>query len=142
MSRVLAVDFGERRVGLAVSDPSATLARPLPTLLRRPGKRAPVAQIARIAAEHEVDVIVVGLPLDLSGEETPWTQTVRDFGTKLATSSGARIEYMDERLTSVMAERAVRSLGLKRSERERKDRIDAMAAVMILQAYLDRHHEG
>ena len=140
MGRILAVDFGERRVGLAVSDPTATLARPLPTLLRRPGKRAPVAQIARIAAEHEAVTVVVGLPLDLSGDETPWTQTVRDFGTKLASASGIAVEYLDERLTSVMAERAVRSLGLKRSERVRKDRIDAMAAVMILQAWLDRNH--
>ena len=138
MARVLGIDFGERRVGLALSDPSATIAQPLPTLTRRAGKRAPVAAIAEIIRDNEVEQVVIGLPLNLAGDETDWTRTVREFGGKLEARARIPVEYVDERLTSVQAERAVRSLGLKRSEREQKHRIDAAAAVLLLQTFLDR----
>lgn len=137
MVRILGVDYGERRVGLALSDPLAMIAGPLPTLARRKGKRPPVAAVARIARDHEVAEIVVGLPLDLSGEETDWTREVREFGDRLAERTGLPVAYRDERMTSVRAERAVRSLGLPRARREEKERVDAAAAVLILQAYLD-----
>ena len=138
MARVLAIDFGERRVGLALSDPSATIAQPLPTLTRRAGKRPPIAAITEIIQQNDVGEAVVGLPLDLSGDETDWTRTVREFADKLGQRAGIPVAFLDERLTSVQAERAVRSLGLKRSEREQKQRIDAAAAVILLQTYLDR----
>lgn len=138
MGRVLAVDYGARRVGVALSDPSATLAQPLTVLTRRAGKRAPVQAIADLAAQHEVEHIVVGLPLTLAGDESEWTAEVRAFGDKLAARTGLGVTFADERLTSVAAERAVRSLGLKRSQREQKERIDAAAAVLILQSWLDR----
>ncbi|HEX7119612.1 MAG TPA: Holliday junction resolvase RuvX [Longimicrobiales bacterium] len=138
MPRILGVDYGERRIGLAVSDPTATIARPLPTLLRRRGKRPPVAKVAELAREHEADGIVLGLPLTPEGEEDAWTREVRDFGEKLASRTGLPVEYIDERFTSARAERAIRSLGLKRGAREEKGRVDAAAAVLILQAYLDR----
>lgn len=137
MARVLGIDYGERRVGLALSDPLAMIAGPLPTLARRRGKRPPVAAVARLAEEKDVAEIVVGLPLDLSGEETEWTREVRAFGERLAERTGLPVAYQDERMTSVRAERAVRSLGLPRGRREEKERIDAAAAVLILQAYLD-----
>lgn len=137
MGRVLGIDYGERRVGLAVSDPLRMIATPLETLVRRKGKRPPVAPIAAIAAEHGAEQLVVGLPLDLSGEETAWTAEVRTFGDSLAERTGLPVAYVDERMTSVRAERAVRSLGLPRGRREEKERIDAAAAVLILQAYLD-----
>jgi putative holliday junction resolvase len=136
--RVLAVDYGERRVGLAVSDPTATIAQPLEVLVRRAGKRPPVQAVADIAAAHDVAHIVIGLPLTLAGEESDWTREVRDFGGRLAERTGCGVTFADERLTSVLAERAVRSLGLKKSQREQKERIDAAAAVLILQAHLDR----
>ncbi len=138
MARVLGIDFGERRVGLALSDPSATIATPLPTIVRRAGKRPPVAAILEIIQKNDVDRAVVGLPLDLSGEETEWTAQVRDFAGKLSERAGIPVDFLDERLTSVQAERAVRSIGLKRSEREQKGRIDAAAAVLLLQTFLDR----
>jgi putative holliday junction resolvase len=138
VSRILGIDFGERRIGLAVSDPTGTISQPLPTLTRRAGKRPPVNAIAEIASQQQVTEIVIGLPLALSGDETEWTAEVRAFGSKLAERTGVLVEYVDERLTSVLAEKTVRSLGLKRSERERKDRVDATAALLILQAYLDR----
>lgn len=141
-TRVLGIDFGERRIGLAVSDPLALIAQPLPTLLRRRGKRAPVARVAQIALEHAVRCIVLGLPLSLQGEETEWTGQVRAFGDMLARRTNLPVRYQDERMTSARAERAVRELGLSRRERERKDRVDAAAAVLILQAFLDGEDSG
>ena len=137
MPRILGVDYGERRVGLALSDPSAMIASPLPTLKRRKGKRPPVAPIARLAEENEATEIVVGLPLTLEGNDSDWTREVRDFAAALADRTGLPVELQDERMTSVRAERAVRSLGLSKEKREEKERIDAAAAVLILQAYLD-----
>ena len=138
MGRVLGIDYGERRVGLALSDPTATIAQPLVVLTRRAGKRPPVQAVADIAAEHDVEHIVIGLPLTLAGDESEWTAEVRAFGDKLAQRTGRGVTFADERMTSVVAERAVRSLGLRRSEREQKERVDAAAAVLILQAFLNR----
>jgi putative Holliday junction resolvase len=135
--RILGIDYGERRVGLALSDPTATIASPLPTLKRRKGKRPPVAPVARLVEEHEVEEIVVGLPLTLEGEDSDWTREVRRFGEALGERVGLPVAFQDERMTSVRAERAVRSLGLSKEKREEKERIDAAAAVLILQAYLD-----
>ena len=137
MGRVLAVDYGTRRVGIAVSDPTATIAQPLTVLTRREGKRPPVQAVADIAAEQRAQHIVIGLPLGLDGEENDWTREVRAFGAKLGERTGLGVTFADERLTSVVAERAVRSLGLKRSRREEKERVDAAAAVLILQRHLD-----
>lgn len=135
--RILAVDYGERRIGLALSDPTATIAQPLPTLQRRRGKRPPVAPVARLAEEHRAIGLVLGLPLSPAGEESEWTAEVRRFGDALAERTGLPVAYVDERMTSARAERAVRSLGLGRQKREQKERVDAAAAVLILQAYLD-----
>jgi len=136
--RVLGIDYGERRVGLALSDPSATIAQPLSVLTRRAGKRPPVQAVADLVARHDVSHIVVGLPLTLAGDESDWTREVREYATKLAERTGTGVTLADERLTSVAAERAVRSLGLRRREREQKDRVDTAAAMLILQAWLDR----
>lgn len=137
MARILAVDYGERRIGLALSDPLRMIATPLPTLQRKRGKRPPVQAILDIVQANDVDALVVGLPLTLEGTESDWTLEVRAFGEKLAQRSGLSVAFVDERMTSVAAERAVRGLGLPKYERERKDRIDAAAAVLILQAHLD-----
>jgi putative Holliday junction resolvase len=136
MSRILALDYGQRRIGVAITDPTRTIASPLTTLKRREGKRPPWAELARILEEQEVAEIVVGLPLDLAGEEGEWAAEVRGFGAELVRRYALPVHWVDERLTSVMAERAVRGLGLKRSQREEKGRIDAAAAALILQAFL------
>ena len=112
------------------------IASPLGTLSRRLGKRPPWAEIERVVREKEVGEIVVGLPLDLSGEENAWTQEVREFGAALAKRSGLPVAFYDERLTSVAAERAIRESGLRKSQREEKERIDAAAAAIILRNYL------
>lgn len=136
--RVLGIDFGERRVGIAISDPTGTLASPLPTLKRRAGKRPPLAAMEAIVQEYGVEFLVMGLPLTLSGGESEWTREVRKVGNALARRTGLPIHYMDERFTSVQAERAVRGIGLPKRKREEKGRVDAAAAVLILQAWLDR----
>ncbi|HEV2150416.1 MAG TPA: Holliday junction resolvase RuvX [Longimicrobiaceae bacterium] len=137
MSRILALDYGGRRIGLALSDPTRTIAAPLATLTRRPGKRPPWAEIARLVAEHEVTELVVGLPLEIGGGEGEWAAEVRAFGAELARRTGLPVHWVDERLSSVEAERVVRSMGLKRSQREEKGRIDATAAALILRSFLD-----
>ena len=135
--RILGIDYGERRIGLAISDPSGTISQPLPALTRRAGKRPPIAAIIQLTTEKEVAEIVIGLPLSLEGEETDWTGEVRGFGAKLAERSKLPVNYVDERMTSKRAEKTVRSLGLKRSAREQKERVDTTAAMLILQVYLD-----
>lgn len=136
------MDFGEKRIGMAISDVTGTLATPLETLTRRSGKRPPVARMAEIAKEHEVGRIVVGLPLSLDGTENAWCTEVRSMAHKLGERVGASVAFVDERLTSVRAERAVRAVGLPKRQRERKDRVDAAAAQLILQAWLDNPEIG
>lgn len=135
--RALGIDFGERRVGLAVSDPTGAIAQPLPTLRRRTGKRMPLNALREIALEYSVGAIVVGLPLALSGDDTDWTRAVREAAESLGKRAGVPVHLVDERFTSVRAERAVRSLGLPKRKREQKERVDAAAAVLILQGWLD-----
>ena len=135
--RALGIDFGEKRVGLAVSDPTNTVATPLDTLRRRAGKRPPITRMAEIAHNLEVGHVVVGLPLGLDGNENEWCAEIRRMGEKLADRLQIEISFVDERMTSVRAERAVRGIGLSKRERERKDRVDAAAAQLILQAWLD-----
>lgn len=137
MPRVLGVDYGERRIGLAISDPLGMIAQPLPTVTRRRGKRPPVAEIAGITQEREAEAIVVGLPLDEHGDESDWTREVRAFGEKLAERTALPLHFVDERMTSARAQRAIREAGLSRTQRERKDLVDATAAVIILQTHLD-----
>lgn len=138
MGRILALDYGKRRIGVAISDPTRTLASPVTTLVRRAGKRPPWAQLRQIVEEGEVEEVVIGLPLDLAGEEGDWASEVRSFGDDLVRRFGLPVHWMDERLSSVRAEEAVRSIGLRKKEREKKERIDAAAAAIILQDYLER----
>jgi len=140
--RVLGIDFGERRIGLALSDPTGTLATPLPTLKRRAGKRPPLKAMVEIVDSNDVEMLVLGLPLTLAGEESDWTRAVREVGAALSERTGLPVDYVDERLTSVRAERAVRSLGLPKGKREEKGRVDAAAAVLILQSWLDQQKSG
>ena len=135
--RILAVDYGTRRIGLAVSDASGTLATPLATLTRRAGKRPPIARILGIAADHAAECLVVGLPLDARGRENSWTAEVRDFGGRLGDRSGLPVHFIDESYSSAEAEARIRSIGLTRKKMQDKARIDAGAAAIILQDWLD-----
>jgi putative Holliday junction resolvase len=128
---LLAIDYGERRIGLAVSDPTGLIASPVGHVMRRPGKRPPVAELARRAVELEATGIVLGLPLDANGDETPRAAEVREIGTALASRTGLPIRYVDERFTTAAALRAVETMG--GSTRGRKGDVDALAATVLLQ---------
>ena len=136
--RALGIDYGLRRIGLALSDPTGTIASPLETLVRRVGKRPPITKLETIAREKDADHLVVGLPLSLDGSESEWCAEVRSVGERLAERLSLEVSFVDERLTSVRAERAVRASGLPKRKREDKRRIDAAAAQLILQAWLDQ----
>lgn len=136
VGRVLAVDWGQRRFGVALSDPTRLIAQPLTTLTRRPKQRAPVGALAALAAEHGATALVVGLPLTMDGEEGEAARTARTFGDQLAARTGLPVHYVDERMTTVHALKSARRAGVK--EADTRGRIDQMAAVGILQAFLDR----
>jgi putative Holliday junction resolvase len=129
--RLLAIDYGERRVGLAISDPTGTIASPAGTIMRRVGKRAPIAEIVRRANELEARGFVVGLPLDGEGEETPRSGEVRRISVELERRTGLPVELIDERFTTAAALRAIREMG--GSTRGRKQDVDALAATILLQ---------
>ncbi|HET9234481.1 MAG TPA: Holliday junction resolvase RuvX [Candidatus Eisenbacteria bacterium] len=132
MSPVLAVDWGTRRVGLAISDPSRRVARALPTLLLSSPDQA-ATRIAETAAREGVTLIVVGLPLHASGEEGNSARRARRLGDALR-GMGYDIEFVDERWTSEEA----RELAIAQGERRgRKERLDQLAALLMLQHYLD-----
>lgn len=129
--RYLAVDWGERRIGLAISDPSGTIASPAGHIVRRPGKRPPVAEIIRRAEALEARGFVVGLPLDASGEDTPRARDVRHVADLLRARTGLPVELVDERFTTAAALRAIHEMGGR--TRDRKGDVDALAATVLLQ---------
>jgi len=134
--RILAVDWGERRIGLALSDETQTLAQPLTTLTRRAGKRFPMAQLLEHVTRNQVGGIVVGLPLDESGAEGDAAHAARALGDDIKRRVGdLEVHMWDERMTTARVLAAVREMG--GSTRGRKDDVDAMAAALLLQHYLD-----
>lgn len=138
--RVLAVDWGEKRFGVAISDPLRMIAQPLTTLTRRTGKRAPVGALAELATTHEVAEIVVGLPLTGEGAEGPAALGARELGAALAARTGLPVHFLDERMTTAHALKSARRAGVR--DADSRSRIDQMAAVGILQAWLDRRGTG
>jgi len=133
--RVLAVDWGTRRLGVALSDPTRLIAQPLTTLTRRAGHRPPLQEILDLVARHRVALVVVGLPLTPDGEEGDAAAEARALGEALARRSGVRVTWWDERLSTAAALRAARTAGVR--DRDSRGRIDQMAAVQILQHWLD-----
>jgi putative holliday junction resolvase len=135
LARFLAVDYGEKRVGLAISDPLGMIASPAGFIARRAGKRPPVAELVRRAQSLEVKGFVMGLPLDGNGEETDRTREVRAVGAEVEKRTGLPVRYLDERYTTSAALRVVRDMG--GSTRGRKGDVDSMAAAILLQQLLD-----
>ena len=139
VGRIIGLDVGERRIGVAVSDPSGTLARPVTTLrtsgLDGDALQVSLNEITRLAADDPLEAIVVGLPRRLDGSPNAMTPRVERFAERLRDRAGVAVALQDERLTSVEAESrlAVR----KKDWRARKDQLDAAAAAIILQDYLD-----
>jgi putative pre-16S rRNA nuclease len=131
----MAIDYGERRIGLAISDPTGTIASPAGFILRRAGKRPPIAEIIRRAEALEARGLVVGLPLDEQGEDTPRALEVRQVADALERRTSLPVQLLDERFTTAAALRAVRELG--GSTRGRKGDVDALAATVLLQHALN-----
>ena len=138
--RILGIDLGAVRVGLALSDPLGITAQPLQSM-HRVGPRKDLDFLAKIVRENDVKRVVVGLPLMLSGEEGRSATVAREFAGRLqARLKGLPVELWDERLTTVEAERTLVSADVSR--RKRKNVVDAMAAVLILQSYMEARSVG
>ena len=134
MQRALGLDVGDRRIGVALSDPIGVTAQPL-TVLERQGGAKDVDAVCALAQEHGVGVIVVGLPLTLRGERGPQAQKVVSFADALRQRMAMPVRLIDERLTTVQGERALLEGGVRRQRR--KQVIDRVAAQLILQSFLD-----
>lgn len=132
--RILAIDYGDARIGTSICDALETLALPLKTI-KSESMRKNIDKLSAIAKEQGVELIVVGLPLNMDGSEGERASKTRSFGKVLSKVSGLEVIYVDERLTSVEADEIMESVGVKKSKR--KDVIDTIAAQLILQSYLD-----
>ena len=131
----MAVDYGEKRIGLAISDELGMIASPAGFIMRRAGKRPPIAEIIRHAVALKARGFDVGLPLDGTGNETVWTAEVRRVGTELEKRTGMNVRYVDERFTTAASLRAIREM--EGSTRGRKGDVDSMAASILLQHALN-----
>ena len=131
----MAVDYGRKRIGLAISDTLGMIATPAGFIARREGKRPPIAEIIRRATELEAEGYIFGLPLDGEGNETEWTAEIRAVGEEIARRTKLPVRYLDERFTTAAALRTMRELG--QSTRGRKGEVDALAATILLQHALN-----
>jgi putative holliday junction resolvase len=134
--RVMALDIGKVRIGVALSDPLGYTAQPLLTLWRK-SRGEDLRSLLRLIRKHEVGAIVVGNPLHLSGKVSAWAAKVQEFAAELGTRSGLPIELWDERLSSVAAHEILDEAG-----RDRKQVIDQVAAVVILRGWMEAKEEA
>jgi putative holliday junction resolvase len=135
LARYLAVDYGRKRIGLAISDTIGMIASPAGFIERRAGKRAPITKILARAQELEAVGFILGLPLDGEGNETEWTAEIRALGAEIAKRTGMPVRFIDERFTTAAALRTIRELG--ESTRGRKGDVDSLAATILLQNALN-----
>ena len=135
MGRLLAIDYGARRVGLALSDPLKMIASPYRTIINK-NTTILIEEIERIIAAEDVELTIMGLPLGMAGQKTEQTKKVEEFVDKL-TDRGIIIKYEDERWSSVAAKRSMKEQNIKSGYN--KGLVDQTAAAIFLQQYLDRH---
>jgi len=135
MGRLLAIDYGARRVGLALSDPLKMIASPYRTIINK-NNTILIEEIERIIAAEDVELTIIGLPLGMDGQKTEQTKKVEEFVDKL-TDRGIIIKYEDERWSSVAAKRSMKEQNIKSGHN--KNLVDQTAAAIFLQQYLDRH---
>lgn len=137
----LGVDVGRARIGVARSDAAGSMAFPVETVPRSRGSAdADLVALEGHVREHEAVEVVVGLPLSLSGADTPSTQDARDFALRIAERTGVPVRLVDERLSTVSAQGALRASG--RSSRQQRSVVDQVAAVIILQHALDQERSS
>ncbi|HZK73229.1 MAG TPA: Holliday junction resolvase RuvX [Clostridia bacterium] len=137
--RILAVDPGSKRVGLALSDPTATIAQALATVPAEPAATL-AARLAQIAKANEAARIVVGLPRRMDGTRGPEAMAAQALADEVRKASGLPVELVDERLTTVAAERSLIAAGVRREKRRLS--VDRVAATLLLQGHLDRRRAG
>jgi len=130
----LALDLGKKRIGLAISDPLGITAQGLPNLVRT-NKRSDLKALAALANEHGIGLILMGNPIGMRGEEGRQSAWVREFAEALERATGLPVRLWDERLTTVEAQRVLRSSGI--SLEKRAAAVDRLSAVILLQSYLD-----
>ncbi|HUP03042.1 MAG TPA: Holliday junction resolvase RuvX [Bryobacteraceae bacterium] len=133
-TRILALDLGKKRIGLAISDPLGITAQGLPNI-ERTRKRDDLEAVAQLAAGREAGLILMGNPVNMGGVEGRQSAWVREFGDAIAKRTGLPVKYWDERLTSVEAGRVLRSSGI--GIEKRAAAVDRLSAVILLQSYLD-----
>ncbi len=133
--RLLAVDWGDVRIGLALSDESQILASPLETLVRRAGKRFPMPRFVELVATHEPVGIVVGLPLTGEGTEAASAVAAREMAAVIGRRTALPVEFWDERMSTARALAAIREQG--GSTRGRREEVDALAAAVLLQHFME-----
>ena len=138
--RALGVDLGSKRIGVAVSDRSGTIASPLVVVARSKSRRRDHERLAELVRDEEAECVVVGLPRSLSGELGPAATAVLSEVEVLATVVGVPVETYDERLTTVAAESALREAGIHGQARRQK--VDKVAAAVILQGWLEARRGG
>jgi len=132
--RILAIDYGRKRMGVAVSDGLGITAQMLPTLVIKSMKDA-LNRLKKLAEEYDFEEIVLGLPLDMYGRSGEMAEEVKKFGASVNNATGIKIEFFDERFTSKQAEKAMHQMGEKIGKKKAK--IDSLSAVFLLQSYLD-----
>ncbi len=132
---IIGVDWGERRIGLAVSDPSQNIAQPLATISRRLGKRFPMKQLREVVEQRRPVGFVVGLPLTAEGGEGGAAEAARQIGHLIKTKTSLSVVFRDERMTTARALTTVKEMGGR--TKGRKGEIDQLAATLLLQAFLD-----
>ncbi len=138
MRRIAAVDYGKKRIGLAISDGGASIALPLKKVLAGKNLQASAKNVLDALSSYKTDLgtILVGLPLLMNGTRGEMAELTEKFAEVLRTASGLKVESVDERLTSAQADRALKEMALNRKERSKA--IDSVSATLLLQAYLDR----
>lgn len=141
--RVLGLDLGSKRIGLAVSDEEARIAFPA-GFLERKGRRRDVAALCALVRERGIGEAVVGLPLHMSGRRGPEAEAAEAFARELAAAAAIPVELLDERWTSVAAERALQETGRRVAQRRGRGEVDAIAATLLLSTHLERrrHQEA
>jgi putative Holliday junction resolvase len=135
LGRIVGIDPGEARIGIAVSDENRSIAFPRATVMARGGYEEAARKVLEALAGEEISTVVVGLPLRLDGTEGEAARRAMAFGAVLGRALGMEVEYWDERLTTAAAERSLREMGTR--GRKQREVVDQSAAALLLQSYLD-----
>ena len=139
MHRKMGIDYGDKRIGIAMTDALCIISSPF-EVYKNIGEEDAISHIAKLVKDYNVDEIAMGLPLNMDGTEGERALIHKAFGEKLENASGAKVHFVDERLTSAEAEEILISSGVRREKR--KELIDKISAQIILQTYIDSHKRG